>query len=103
MSVHFVPKDYENTHLMFPSTIDSISMESLQYLAVSYTYFATYSIDMDKQIIEHKRISHSNPTMWNKTVKRNFSFAGDTLTLEPFEKEFAGTRLRWIKVSHLNE
>ncbi len=103
MSVHIVPKDYENTDLMFPTTIDSISLGALKHLAVSYTYFATYTIDMDEGIIEHKRISHSNPTMWNETVKRKYSFVGDTLTLEPLEKELAGTRLRWIKVPNIKE
>ncbi len=103
MSVHIVSKGYEDTDLMFPSTIDSISIDALKHLAVSYTYFAIYSIDKDKEIIEHKRISHSNPTMWNETVKRKYSFAGDTLTLAPIEKEFAGTRLRWIKVSNTKE
>jgi len=103
MSVHIVPKNYENTDLKFPSIIDSLSIEALKHLVVSYTYFATYTIDKDKKIIEHKRISHSNPNMWNETVKRKYSFIGDTLTLEPIEKEFAGTRLRWIKVSNANE
>lgn len=100
MSVHLVPKDYENTDLMFPSTIEPISNEALRQLAVSYTYFATYTIDENKEIIEHKRISHSNPAKWNESVKRKYSLVGDTLTLEPIEKEFAGTRLRWIKVSN---
>jgi hypothetical protein len=41
--------------------------------------------------------------MWNETAIRKYSFSGDTLTLEPIEKELAGIRLRWIKVSNTNE
>jgi len=103
MSVHLVPKNYENTDLQFPSSIDSMSYGALKHLAVSYTYFANYTIDEKNKIIEHKRISHSNPDMWNETVIRKFSFVGDTLILEPIEKTYAGTRLKWIKVSNINK
>jgi hypothetical protein len=103
MSAHLVPKGYENTDLKFPSIIDSLSLDALKHHATSYTYFANYTINKEKKIIEHKRISHSNPNMWNETVIRKYSFSGDTLTLEPIEKELAGIRLRWIKVSNTNE
>ena len=103
MSVHLVPKGYENTDLKFPTIIDSISLDALKHHATSYTYFANYTIDKEKKTIAHKRISHSNPNMWNETAIRKYSFSGDTLTLEPIEKELAGTRLRWIKVSNTNE
>jgi hypothetical protein len=100
MSVHLVPKDYDNTDLKFPRIIDSLSLDALKHQATSITYFANYTIDKDNKTIEHKRISHSNPNMWNQTVTRKYSFSGDTLTLEPIEKELAGTRLRWIKISN---
>jgi hypothetical protein len=103
MSVHLVPKDYENTNLKFPNIIDSLSLDALKHHATSYTYFANYSIDKEKKTIAHKRISHSNPNMWNETAIRKYSFSGDTLTLELIEKRLAGTRLRWIKLSNTNE
>ncbi|WP_068475244.1 lipocalin-like domain-containing protein [Saccharicrinis aurantiacus] len=103
MSVHLVPKAYEKTDLKFPIIIDSLSIEALKHHATSYSYFANYTIDKEKKIIAHKRISHSNPHMWSETVLRKYSFLGDTLILQPIEKELAGTRLLWIKVTNANE
>jgi len=97
MSVHLTTKGYEDTDLQFPNFIDSISNEALKHLTNSYVYFAKYTIDEKQNVVEHARISHSNPGMWNEVVKRRFTFSGDTLTLQPLEKETAGLRLKWIK------
>jgi hypothetical protein len=103
MSVHLVPRGYENTDLEFPTLIDSISNDAIEHLASNYIYFANYSINEEESIIEHNRVSHSNPELWNESVKRKYTFKGDTLTLEPLEASRAGTRLRWIKVSNAND
>jgi len=97
MSVHLTTKGYEKTDLQFPNFIDSISNEALKHLTNSYVYFAKYTIDEKQSVVEHARISHSNPGMWNEVVRRRFTFSGDTLTLQPLEKETAGLRLKWIK------
>ena len=95
MSVHLTTAGYQDTDLRFPNFVDSISNEALKHLTNSYVYFAKYTIDEEKSMVEHARISHSNPGMWNEVVRRRFTFNGDTLTLEPLE--ISGRRLRWVK------
>lgn len=97
MSVHLTTKGYENTDLRFPNFIDTIPNEALKYLTNSYVYFGKYSVDEQKGVVEHARISHSNPGEWNAVVQRRFTFSGDTLTLQPLEDQNAGLRLKWIK------
>jgi hypothetical protein len=97
MSLHLLTKDYEKFDLRFPDFDDSISLEALKHLTNSYVYFAKYSVDAVDSIVTHKRISHSNPGEWGKSVQRRISFIGDTLVLEPLEKETAGLRLKWVK------
>lgn len=97
MSLHLLTKDYEKTDLRFPDFDDTIPLEALKHLTNSYVYFAKYSINYEDSVVTHKRISHSNPGEWGKTVKRKFGFIGDTLTLEPLEDKTAGLRLKWIR------
>lgn len=99
MSLHLTTKGYEKTELRFPNFVDTIPIEALQHLTNSYVYFAKYSIDEKEKIVQHARISHSNPGMWNEIVQRRFSFSGDTLILQPVEKQISGLRLKWIKES----
>ncbi|MEQ9426940.1 MAG: lipocalin-like domain-containing protein [Cyclobacteriaceae bacterium] len=96
MSVHLTTIGYEDTDLRFPNFVDSIPNEALKHLTNSYVYFAKYSVDEEQQIVEHARISHSNPGQWNEVVRRRFTFSGDTLTLEPLEEEIP-ERLKWVK------
>lgn len=102
MALHLTTKGYENTDLRFPNFVDSISTDALKHLTNSYVYFAKYTIDEKQNIVEHARISHSNPEMWNEVVRRRFTFSGDTLTLQPIEKKTAGLRLKWIRDSVSN-
>ena len=97
MSVHLTTKGYEDTELRFPIFEDTISNEALKHLTNSYVYFAKYTIDEEQNVVEHARISHSNPGMWNEVVKRRFTFSGDTLTLQPLEERSSNLRLKWIK------
>ena len=97
VDVHLTTKGYEDTDLRFPIFTDTISIEALKYLTNSYTYFAKYTIDEKQNVVEHARISHSNPGLWNEIVKRRFTFSGDTLILQPLEVKDAGLRLKWIK------
>lgn len=99
MSVHLTTKGYQDTELRFPNFIDSISTGALKHLTKSYVYFAKYTVDKKENTVEHARISHSNPGMWNEVVKRRFTFSGDTLILQPLEEKNAGLRLKWIKAS----
>lgn len=99
MSVHLTTKGYQNTDVRFPNFTDSIPDDALKHLTNSYVYFAKYHVDKEQQVVEHARISHSNPAMWNEVVKRRFTFSGDTLILQPLEKDNSGLRLKWIKES----
>ena len=97
MSVHLTTNGYQDTALRFPNFTDTISNDALKHLTKSYVYFAKYTIDENENVVEHARISHSNPGMWNEVVKRRFTFSGDTLILQPLEEKNAGLRLKWIK------
>jgi len=97
MALHLTTKGYEKADLDFPNFSDTISIVALKHLSNSYTYFAKYSIDQKEKIVEHNRISHSNPKEWNLTVHRKFSFKGDTLILKPVEEKNSTLRLKWIR------
>ncbi|MDX1350254.1 MAG: lipocalin-like domain-containing protein [Putridiphycobacter sp.] len=97
MALHLIPKGYEDTDLIFPNFTDTISIAALKYITNNYNYFGTYDIDTAQQIVTHTRISHSNPKDWHTSVKRHFSFNGDTLVVKPVEKENARLRLKWLK------
>ena len=97
MALHLMTAGYQDTDLRFPNFTDSIAIEALKHLTNSYVYLAKYSIDQENQIVEHARISHSNPGEWNKVVRRRFAFSGDTLILRPVEETNSGLRLKWIK------
>ena len=97
MAVHLTAKDYQKTDLLFDNFIDTISIEKLKYLTQSYVYFAKYSVDEDEKVIEHARISHSNPNDWNKVVQRHYVFKNDTLVLTTAENSNSPLRVTWIK------
>ncbi len=98
MSVHLTVEGYEETDMEFPNFNKDIPMEALQHLTGSYVYFAKYSIDTDKSIVQHARFSHSNPRDWDVVVQRRYTFSGDTLILQPVEDQNANLRLKWVKV-----
>ena len=102
MAVHLTTDGYEHTDLKFPNFIDTISTEALKYLTNSYVYFAKYTVDEEHNVVEHARISHSNPGEWDAVVRRRYTFSGDTLTLQPIENATANLRLKWIKQSVSN-
>ena len=78
--------------------IDSLSVPELRSalteFASNYVYVANYSIN-DSNIIQHDRLSHTIPSSWNTSVKRRFTFKGDTIILEPLT---VNRRLKWIKL-----
>ena len=108
MGVHIIPKGYED----FPwldeesainngkigTRIDSMSTAELKNavgeFSSSYVYFGNYVVDDTADVVTHYRITSSIPSVWGTTVKRKFSFKGDTMVLEPLN---ANRRLKWIK------
>jgi hypothetical protein len=103
MAVHLTTKGYQNTDLRFPNFVDTIANEALRYLTNSYVYFAKYTVFEEQSVVEHARISHSNPGDWNEAVRRRYTFSGDTLILQPLEEQNAGLRLKWIRSSETSK
>lgn len=101
-ALHLLPKDYTDTDINFIGTIDldytdSVSYDELRHKAQSYVYIAQYKVLEDKGIIQHTRLTASNPEDWGKTVNRKYHFLGDTLVLQPAESEHADLRLKWVR------
>lgn len=96
MAIHLTDADYEKTDLVFPNFTDTIPEEALKHLTKSYYYIGEYKLLSDS-MVQHTRISHSNPGDWGKVVKRHYSFSGDTLVITPNEKKLANLELKWVK------
>ena len=60
----------------------------------NYVYVADYSVNDTANIITHKRISSSIPSVWGTEVKRAFTFSGDTLILKVLN---VNRRLKWVR------
>ena len=107
MAVQITPKGYKNFNWMDESSAideekvklktDSLSTEELKAavkeFASCYTYFGNYSIN-DSGQVTHERLASTIPVIWGTTVKRNYSFSGDTLTLINVADR---RRLVWIR------
>ncbi len=96
-ALHLLTKDYEKFNITFNHFDNEAPLEALRHLNNSYTYMAKYTISKDKGIVEHTRISHSNPGDWGEVVQRKYRFSGDTLILQPVEDENSALRLKWLK------
>ena len=97
MAVHLTSKGYQNTDIVFHDFIDTVSVEELKYRTQSYVYFAKYAVYEDENIVEHARISHSNPNLWNLKVKRWYEFREDTLILTTVENKNSPLRVKWYR------
>ena len=78
--------------------IDSMTVPELKAalteFASNYVYVANYTINDTTGVIQHDRLSHTIPSAWNTSVKRKFTFKGDTIILEPIT---VNRRLIWIR------
>lgn len=97
MSLHLSTKDFHEFDSAYPNFTQNISLEALQHQTNTYYYMGVYTVDTINQIVEHTRISHSNPKDWGLTVQRRFRFLGDTLLVEPVESANSNLRLKWVK------
>ena len=100
MALHLATKDYEQTDLQIRNFSDTIALEKLKYLTNFYGYMGRYRLLDTASIVEHTRISHSNPNDWGKTVQRRFQFDGDTLIITPVESANANLKLKWLPTSN---
>ena len=97
MAVHLTSRGYEKFDLGFPNFVDTIPDEALHHLTNSYVYFARYTVDEENNVVEHARISHSNPGLWNEVVYRKYTFLGDTLLLETVDDQPVKLRVKWVR------
>uniref|UniRef100_UPI004048118B lipocalin-like domain-containing protein n=1 Tax=Algoriphagus sp. TaxID=1872435 RepID=UPI004048118B len=86
--------------------VDSMSLEDLKAAVMNfssnYVYVADYSVNDTANIITHKRISSSIPSVWGTEVKRAFTFSGDTLILSVENSSVlkvlnVNRRLKWVR------
>ena len=108
MAVQITPKGYKDfawlneeetlNEKMLKEKIDSMPVTELKAAVVefvsNYVYVANYIIDDSANVITHKRITSTIPSIWGTEVKRKFSFSGDTLTLI---NPVVSRRLIWIR------
>jgi hypothetical protein len=108
MAVQITPKGYKDyVWLDEESSIngdkvkektDSMSVDELKgavrEFVSNYVYVANYTIEDTADIVIHHRISSTIPLIWGTTVRRSFSFDGDTLILKNLN---VNRRLKWIR------
>ena len=108
MAVQITPSGYKDYEWMnekestisarVQEKIDSMSVDELKKavkeFSSSYVYIANYNVEDTADIVQHHRISSSVPAVWGTTVRRAFTFSGDTLILGVLE---SNRRLKWIK------
>lgn len=108
MAVQITPKGYKdflwldeessiNQNTVKDKT-DSMSVnelkEAVKEFVSNYVYVGNYTIEDTADVIVHHRISSTIPAIWGTTVRRSFSFSGDTLILKTLN---VNRRLKWIK------
>ena len=108
MAVQITPKGYKDFEWLTESEsineklvkrkTESMSLAELKAAVVefssNYVYVANYSIDYATNVVTHKRVSSSIPSVWGTEVIRSFSFTGDTLILKVLDRN---RRLKWIR------
>jgi hypothetical protein len=108
MAVQILPEGYKDFEWMSEKEsinadrvrekTDSMSVDQLKSavreFSSSYVYFANYTVEDTAQVVQHQRISSSIPSVWGTTVRRAFSFSGDTLILKVIN---SNRRLKWLK------
>ena len=78
--------------------LESMSVEELKAavraFSASYVYAGNYTIDDTADIVNHERISTSIHAPLGSSVRRAFTFSGDTIILRILN---GNRRLKWIK------
>lgn len=78
--------------------LDSMSTEELKAavraFSSSYVYVGNYSIEDTIDVVKHHRLSTSIHSPVGSTVRRGFTFSGDTIILRVLN---GNRRLKWIK------
>ena len=78
--------------------LDSMSVDELKAavraFSGSYVYAGNYTIEDTADVVKHERISTSIHSPVGSTVRRSFTFSGDTVILRVLN---GNRRLKWIK------
>ena len=78
--------------------LDSMSTkelkEAVRAFSSSYVYAGNYSVEDSIDVVKHHRISTSIHSPVGSTVRRAFTFSGDTIILRVLN---GNRRLKWIK------
>jgi hypothetical protein len=78
--------------------LDSMSTEELKEavraFSSSYVYAGNYTVEDTIDVVKHQRISTSIHSPVGSTVRRAFTFSGDTIILRVLN---GNRRLKWIK------
>lgn len=98
MSVHLTSKGYKDFDVS--ENVDSLDMEALKerlkFYQSNFVYVADY--ETKNNIINHHRLSATDPINWGTVLTRDFEFKNDTLILSARESIDANRlRLRWVK------
>lgn len=108
MAVQITPKGYKDFQWLDEESsinqtgvkekTDSMSVDELKAavreFVSNYVYIASYTIEDSADVVIHHRISSTIPAIWGTTVRRSFSFSGDTLILKNLN---VNRRLKWIR------
>ena len=108
MAVQITPKGYKDFQWLdeeasinkdkVKEKTDSMSVgelkEAVKEFSSNYVYVANYTIEDTADVVIHQRISATIPVIWCTTVRRSFSFSGDTLILKNLN---VNRRLKWIR------
>jgi hypothetical protein len=108
MAIQITPKGYKDYEWLnekesinrdrVKAKTDSMSVAELKAAVAefssSFVYVANYSVEDTAKVVQHHRISASIPSVWGTTVRRSFTFSGDTLILLVLN---SNRRLKWIK------
>lgn len=98
MAVHLTPKGYKDFDLS--EHVDSLDMEGLKerlkFYETNFLYLAEY--ETTDNVIDHNRLSATDPKNWGTVLTQDFEFKNDTLILSARESIDANRlRLRWVK------
>jgi hypothetical protein len=96
MTLHLWQKGFKEYPTPYANFTTDLPLADLQNHTKSYYYIGEYALLSDS-VIQHTRISHSNPKDWGETVQRKFIIRNDTLTITPVEEENANLKLTWLR------
>lgn len=97
VALHLTTAFYNSFDSAFPNFTDRIPLRALKHITNNYNYMGYY--ETKDSVVQHIKLSHSNPHEWGDTAYRKFYFIADTLMMVPVETMNARLRLKWLRVN----